>query len=137
MKLTLKPITPPRDTLSPAKYARAIRTAQGIAETVALQDLRGSVRGWRHTVDFKISRDGDTSEVTTSDEVFFYQDTGTKAHEIRPRRKRALFWPGAGHPVKRVWHPGTKAQKFSEQAAERAGKQYERIMNDELEKASR
>ena len=37
---------------------------------------------------------------------------GTRAHEIRPRRKRALSWRGARHPVRRVWHPGTRAQPF-------------------------
>lgn len=31
---------------------------------------------------------------------------GARPHEIRPRFKRALFWPGAGHPVKVVHHPG-------------------------------
>jgi hypothetical protein len=33
---------------------------------------------------------------------------GTRAHRIVPNRKKALFWPGAAHPVKSVWHPGTK-----------------------------
>lgn len=32
----------------------------------------------------------------------------TKAHLIRPRNKKALFWPGAGHPVASVRHPGSK-----------------------------
>lgn len=36
-------------------------------------------------------------------------EKGTKPHEIRPKTKKALFWPGASHPVKRVKHPGTKA----------------------------
>jgi len=27
-------------------------------------------------------------------------------HVIRPRFKKALFWPGAAHPVKHVKHPG-------------------------------
>lgn len=33
---------------------------------------------------------------------------GTRAHDIVPKSKKALFWPGALHPVKRVYHPGTK-----------------------------
>jgi phage virion morphogenesis protein len=32
----------------------------------------------------------------------------TKPHTIRPRRKKALFWPGARHPVKLVNHPGSE-----------------------------
>jgi phage gpG-like protein len=31
-----------------------------------------------------------------------------KAHAIFPRKKKALFWPGAAHPVRRVMHPGSK-----------------------------
>lgn len=27
---------------------------------------------------------------------------------IRPRRKKALFWPGLKHPVKKVQHPGSR-----------------------------
>lgn len=37
---------------------------------------------------------------------------GTKPHIIRPKRKKALWWEGARHPVKLVRHPGTKANKF-------------------------
>lgn len=37
---------------------------------------------------------------------------GTKPHTIFPRLKRALFWEGAAHPVRKVSHPGTRAQPF-------------------------
>lgn len=37
---------------------------------------------------------------------------GTPAHIIRPRDKQALFWPGAGHPVRMVQHPGTSPQPY-------------------------
>lgn len=43
---------------------------------------------------------------------------GTRAHEIRPLRKKALFWKGALHPVKAVHHPGTKANPFVERTAD-------------------
>lgn len=36
-------------------------------------------------------------------------EKGTDPHEIRPKTKKALSWPGASHPVKKVNHPGTKA----------------------------
>lgn len=32
----------------------------------------------------------------------------TKAHVIRPRRGKALAWPGGRHPVAKVDHPGSK-----------------------------
>jgi hypothetical protein len=34
-------------------------------------------------------------------------EMGTSAHVIRPTNKKALFWPGADHPVAKVNHPGT------------------------------
>ena len=37
---------------------------------------------------------------------------GTAPHVIKPRHKKALFWPGARHPVAQVNHPGTRAQPF-------------------------
>lgn len=32
---------------------------------------------------------------------------GTPPHQIRPRARLALSWPGGPHPVRRVRHPGT------------------------------
>lgn len=131
----VKPIKPPDGTLDPRKYKRALDQARGIAETAGLQEARGITRGWKHDVKWKIERDGDESKIVTDDEIFIYQDKGAKGpYEIRPRRKRALFWRGARHPVKRVVHPGLKAQNFSEQIAKKMEKQYQRIVDDELNK---
>jgi HK97 gp10 family phage protein len=43
---------------------------------------------------------------------------GTSPHVITPKNKRALYWPGAAHPVAKVNHPGTKAQPFLRPAIE-------------------
>ena len=43
-----------------------------------------------------------------------YVHDGTKPHTILPRNKKALWWPGAAHPVRRVQHPGTKPNPFVE-----------------------
>lgn len=37
---------------------------------------------------------------------------GTRAHDILPRDKQALFWPGARHPVASVHHPGYRGNDF-------------------------
>ena len=47
-------------------------------------------------------------------------EEGTQAHVILPKtgwglpggEKKALFWPGADHPVRMVWHPGTKSRPY-------------------------
>lgn len=44
---------------------------------------------------------------------------GSRAHVIRPRTKRALFWKGAKHPVRMVRHPGTTANPFFARALTR------------------
>jgi hypothetical protein len=46
---------------------------------------------------------------------------GTKPHPIPKVEKkgRYLWWEGAEHPVKRVRHPGTKANKFAGRAFRR------------------
>ena len=45
---------------------------------------------------------------------------GTKPHDIRPVNAKALFWPGAAHPVKVVHHPGSKANPFIDRIASQA-----------------
>ena len=39
-------------------------------------------------------------------------EKGTKAHVIRPKNKKALYWKGATHPVKQVNHPGSRAKPY-------------------------
>ena len=39
-------------------------------------------------------------------------EKGSKAHIIRPKNKKALYWKGASHPVKQVNHPGSKAKPY-------------------------
>ena len=37
---------------------------------------------------------------------------GTRPHIIRAKNKKALYWKGATHPVKKVNHPGSKAKPY-------------------------
>lgn len=41
-----------------------------------------------------------------------YIEEGTGPFVIEPKNKKALFWKGAKHPVKRVNHPGIKARPY-------------------------
>ncbi|MFD9752666.1 HK97-gp10 family putative phage morphogenesis protein [[Kitasatospora] papulosa] len=43
---------------------------------------------------------------------------GTAPHVIVPKNGKALYWPGARHPVAKVNHPGTRAQPFMRPAIE-------------------
>lgn len=51
-----------------------------------------------------------------------YVEYGTRPHIILPRRKQALAWPDAAHPVPGVYHPGTRAHHVITGAATDAAK---------------
>lgn len=55
---------------------------------------------------------GLTLRVSTDVPYWRYVEYGTGPHIIRPNSKRALYWPGADHPVAYVNHPGTPAFPF-------------------------
>ena len=48
---------------------------------------------------------------------------GRKALTIRPRTKKALFWPGAKHPVKAVRQKARKGKPFLREAAQEMNRQ--------------
>ena len=53
---------------------------------------------------------------------------GTRAHRIEARNAKALFWPGAAHPVRSVRHPGTKPNPYVEEAVAASGPQVAAII---------
>ena len=55
---------------------------------------------------------------------------GTNAHSIFPGGKKALYWDGARHPVKRVSHPGTKDNPFMERASRKGDREANKLLND-------
>ena len=51
-------------------------------------------------------------------------EKGTKAHLIKPKNKKMLYWKGASHPVRIVRHPGGRAKPFLEPAFEKEKDQF-------------
>lgn len=47
------------------------------------------------------------SEVVIGTDHWRFIEYGTPPHQIRPRARTALAWPGAAHPYRRVRHPGS------------------------------
>ena len=45
-------------------------------------------------------------------------ETGSKPHIIKPKNKKALYWRGAAHPVRKVHHPGTEGKPIVEPTLE-------------------
>jgi phage gpG-like protein len=60
----------------------------------------------------------------------------TKPHIIRAKRKKALYWKGADHPVKWVDHPGSriKAKRYMRRAAETVQREVDRIAREVYKK---
>jgi hypothetical protein len=56
---------------------------------------------------------------------------GTRPHLILPRTKRALFWQGAGHPVRQVRHPGTAPNDFRARAVGRSAQALRGLLLDD------
>ena len=54
---------------------------------------------------------------------------GTAPHDIFPVKKKALFWPGAAHPVKHVRHPGTRPNMYDLRAIRRSRQDIARLNN--------
>lgn len=69
---------------------------------------------------FRMEPAGDLSyRISTNVHYALHVHEGTGIHgpdkrpyEILPKNKRALFWPGARHPVRRVLHPGIKGNPY-------------------------
>ncbi|GAA2112453.1 hypothetical protein GCM10009759_55180 [Kitasatospora saccharophila] len=92
-----------------------VNTAKALAP-VDTGRLRASIRaipagGGRFTY---------TVAVGTNVEYAADVEYGTAPHVILPNKKKALFWPGAAHPVAKVNHPGTAPHPFMRPAILRA-----------------
>lgn len=63
---------------------------------------------------------------------------GTKAHEIRPRRKKVLRWVGPNGFVfaRRVWHPGYKGDPYLIRARSAVAQRFARIAGDVWDRLS-
>ena len=61
-----------------------------------------------------------------------YVEYGTPPHIISPKDKKALYWKGAEHPVKRVKHPGTRPKPFLRPAANKVKREFPAILAKKL-----
>ncbi|MBC8284363.1 MAG: hypothetical protein H8E32_11165 [Nitrospinae bacterium] len=59
---------------------------------------------------------------------------GSPPHIIRARGDKLLFWPGAGHPVKEVKHPGTPPFRVLGDAVEEAALKTKEKINEAIKK---
>lgn len=70
-----------------------------------------------------------------------YVHDGTSPYIINAKSGKALYWKGASHPVKRVRHPGIKANPFLRKAVEnnelQIDKFFENAVQDTLDQIAK
>ena len=87
---------------------QAVRNASGRpGPNVQTGRLRSSI-----TFDVLVKEGQLVARVGTNVEYALFVEEGTSPHDIRPRRRRALSWPTADHPVRLVHHPGNRPYPF-------------------------
>lgn len=73
---------------------------------------------------------GATTKLTSHADYSRMVHDGTRPHVIRPSAKKALFWPGADHPTRKVNHPGTAANPYMKRALDKARAQIMQMYAD-------
>jgi len=87
-----------------------------------LRDLQGAAprQTGAYAATIRVVRDGRGLHAYAAQPLTDWIINGTRPHPIAASSARALFWPGAAHPVARVMHPGTRPNPFAKQAGARA-----------------
>ena len=158
LKITaLKPTKMPTG----AEYAKAMQKAVQKAAALVLKDLEATTRTWRHKPPFDVTitqKGGDYSVTAGTDsEIYKFVDSGTKPHQIKPKRSKYLRFSSGfkaktrpsiigsqdggsfGDAIysKGVKHPGTKARQFTKVIATRRQKTVEQEISQAIAKIVR
>lgn len=104
-----------------AEAMLAVDRAMDASAKLGRQRLQVRVASWKTKVKFLVTGTGPEREISTTNDIFRYQDDGTAPHIIRPRRFGRLRFIPRGQRgfvyARQVNHPGTKAQNMSEKTA--------------------
>lgn len=142
-------------------YLAAMQKATYKAAGLILKDLEATVRTWstKPTFDLTITEKGGDYSVTagTDSEIYKFVDSGTKPHQIKPKRSKYLRFSSGfkaktrpsiigsqdggsfGDAIysKGVKHPGTKARQFTKVIATRRQKTVEQEISQAIAKIAR
>lgn len=111
------------------ELSKAIKTSVNLIRPIMRKEVpRGATRRLSANIQAKSSglkgSVGPNLDITPY-AIFVHE--GTSPYTIRPKAKKALWWPGARHPVRSVRHPGIKANRFVERAFGQIKKPVEQI----------
>jgi hypothetical protein len=74
----------------------------------------------RDNIEVQVTADETGATIEAYNDTYYnvFVTDGTVPHDIYPSFARALYWPGADHPVAYVFHPGTEPNPYHLRAAE-------------------
>ncbi len=81
-------------------------------EAEAVQEAPEDTSNLVNSITSYVTDGGRTGVLKATAPYALFVHEGTAPHVILPKDKKALAWPGGAHPVKKVNHPGTKANPF-------------------------
>lgn len=112
------------------EIGRAARESGFVIQKNAMQEVPVKIGNLKASIgppEVTVVGMGATVKISTHADYAMPVHEGSGRHVIKPRDKRALWWPGAAHPVKSVNHPGNKPNRFMVRAAQRALQSMPRI----------
>jgi hypothetical protein len=119
-----------KEALEAAPRAVVEASARAVSERMR-QEAPKRTGALARGIGYRVSGLGRVAEAHFTDDQAYtpFVIEGTRAHEILPRQKRALFWVGAGHPVVFVHHPGTRPDDFPGRALDRAEREVDAALD--------
>lgn len=103
--------------LVPRTKFTAMSRAVLVVEAQAKREAPVKKGTLRRSITSRVEQGGNRGVIGTNLGYAVIVHEGSRPHVITPRRAKALYWRGARHPVRRVRHPGTRANRFFPRAA--------------------
>jgi hypothetical protein len=104
------------------ELARKAVAVESAWKRIATEEHHVDTGRYRGSIAWRLGQDGlgMYAEIGSAVPYAAILEEGSRPHVIVPRRKRALYWKGARHPVRRVNHPGTPGYHMGRRALEAA-----------------
>lgn len=123
-------------------YKEMIKAAEKLSKDAEKQ-FKETTKGWKTKVkwhiEIRIRQSEIRTQVYTTNKIYGYVNDGTKAHIIRPKKKRALKWEGADGPIfsAHAHHPGFKGYHHDKRIAKDIQDKYPKWQTEAINKAAK
>lgn len=103
----------------PRNKRQAMQRVVLVGERLAKIEAPVKTGTLRRSLTSRVEQGGDRGVIGTNVKYAPAVHEGTRPHQIKPIRKKALMWKGARHPVRVVNHPGTRPNPFMARTRDR------------------